>query len=378
MRLPRYLGASFLPLPSRFVKDQNFNFILRVALASECDDGVVGLSLVGGAAGGPGGIHGRETKNLPGWVRRKTPCTFSEVETCLPRRRYRFTPTKLRNSDDNFADLSGDNMHMRRETLWKKVWASLRRVAVRILWVGPDAESDPRIEEAKKAGAAKPMPPGFLEAVKSVIELVPRKEELFTGVREQANRQMAEVWEKLWRTPRGKEYQAIKADLDRRKEKVNSLARQLEDGIYKKVLAGGRQLEYIKAHVIISPEEALKQAMAEVERLRAELEEAKAQLKQLQRAKTEQMERVNILLIEEGSRSAQTGARRRAGVGDMEQAIREAEAIDELMIEPMQEIDLGMDSFLELTQALAQMEATENDFVGLTPEVTDQPAGVES
>lgn len=266
-------------------------------------------------------------------------------------------------------------MHMRREALWKRIWASMRRVAVRILWVGPDAESDPRIEEAKKAGVAKPMPPGFLEAVKSVIELVPRKEELFTGVREQANRQMAEVWEKLWRTPRGKEYQALKADLDHRKEKVNSLARQLEDGIYRKVIAGGRQLEYIKTHVIVSPEEALKQAMAEVERLRAELEAAKAALKQLQRAKVEQMERVNVLLIEEGSRPPQAGARRQAGAGDMEQAIREAEAIDELMLEPMQVIDGGLDGFLELTQAIAQMEATDEDLSQLVP--SDQAIPVE-
>ena len=193
---------------------------------------------------------------------------------------------------------------------------------------------------------------------------------------------MSEVWQRLWKTPQGKEYEVLKSDLDHRKERVNAQARQLEDGIYKKVIAGGRLIAYIKTSVIVSSEEAVAQATAEVDRIRGELEQAKTKLKQLQKGKEDQIERVNVLVVEElGGNTPQSKSRRlplgwgvrQASYEAIAQAIIDTAAVEELMDEPLTEIDATLAGLVEVLDGMAGSVATEDDLSALV-----EPEGVPS
>jgi hypothetical protein len=276
---------------------------------------------------------------------------------------------------ESFQDLQEDTTMVNRRTpLWKKISALLlHRRAVRVLWVGPETPLDPRVEDAKKRGDAQPMPPELLEAIKGVIELVPRKQELWSQVKQEADAQMSRLWTKLWATARGKDYVALKEELDRRKKKLDAEGRRLEDGIWTKLVAGGRQLTYLKTHVVATSEEQIREATAAVEQAKVQLQEAKAKLKQLQRAKTEAVERVNVLLVEDlkgpptRSRAVPVNWSARSSADTIERAIMEADAIDALLLEPLEEMDVALDGMGERLDALVGAQPEEDDFTSVVP-----------
>lgn len=272
-------------------------------------------------------------------------------------------------------------IHYRRDPLWKRIMAALEVRAVRMLFIGPQAPLDPRVEQARKQGQAVPMPKEFLDALKAVLELLPRKEELFTALKTEGDAQMAEVWQKLWRTKRGKEYKELRDIVDRKKERINTQAKQLEDGIYRKILAGNRAVSYIKGHVLVGNEDLIDQAAAEVERIKGELEQAKAQLAQLRKAKADQLVRINTLVVEElGQGAAESSIRiRRSSIEEVQQAIMDYAAIDEIGIsEVLERIDVALDALVSECQHLATLEANGDDFEGLMPEDESADQAVEA
>jgi len=265
----------------------------------------------------------------------------------------------------------------RREPLWKRVMASLlERVAVRVIFVPDGAPLDEKVERALKSGAARPMDPAFFGALKNFLDQAEQKTRMWSEViKPKGDAMMQQLWQRIWRTPEGKAYKELSDEVARKKVAVDASARAAAEGIAQKILTGGRIVSHIKTRLLVGKEEMIAEAQGEVERLRGELEQAKARLKELQRARDDQYERINILLVRDVSKTPPKEGQRapapwrvRSAEEELVRAIRDLASIDELMLEPLEQADATLASFLEIMQALAAQEADELDLNALDPE----------
>lgn len=265
----------------------------------------------------------------------------------------------------------------RREPLWKRVMATLlERVAVRVIFVPEGAPVDEKIERALKSGVARPMDPAFFGALKNFLDQAEQKTRMWSEViKPKGDAMMQQLWQKIWRTPEGKAYKELSDEVARKKVSVDAAARAATEGIAQKILTGGRIVSHVKTRLLVGKEEMIAEAQGEVERLRGELEQAKARLKELQRARDDQYERVNVLLVRDVSKAPPKEGHRdpgpwkaRSAEEELVRAIREVASIDELMLEPLEQTDATLASFLELMQALAHQEADEQDLSALDSE----------
>jgi hypothetical protein len=265
----------------------------------------------------------------------------------------------------------------RRETLWKRVMATLlERVAVRVIFVPADAPVDEKVQRALKNGTARPMDPAFFTAIKDFLASSEEKRRLWVEViRPKSDQMMQALWQRVWRTPEGRAYKEISEEVAKQKARVDQVAKAASDGLTQKILAGGRIVDHIKTRILVGREEMVAEAQAEIERLRGELEQAKARLKDLQRAREDQYERVNLLLVRDVSKAPPKEGRRypspwsaRRTEDEVAQAIRDLASIDELMLEPLEQVDGALAVFLDLMQGLAGQEADELDLNALDPE----------
>lgn len=271
-------------------------------------------------------------------------------------------------------------MIIRRTSLWKRISSALlHRRAVRVVFVPPGAPMDEKIERALKSGEARPMDPAFFSAIKDFLTLAEEKNRQWTEViRPQSDVMMSGLWQKLWRTPAGRNYKDLSDQVARRKTQVDAAAKAAEDGLAQKILASGKIVSHIKTRLLVGREEMLSEAQAEVERLRGKLAEAQARLKDLRKAREGQLERINLLVVREIGKTPRSESRRlpapwarRSSYEEVAQAIADAEALDELMIEPIEAMDASVTAFIEVLQDVAQSEATENDFGQIIPETEE-------
>lgn len=272
-------------------------------------------------------------------------------------------------------------MFNRREALWKRVMSSLlERTAVRVVFVPADAPIDEKVQRALKSGAARPMDPAFFTTIKDFLTLAEEKGRQWSEViKPKGDAMMSELWTKIWRTPEGRAYKQLAEEVAKKKAGVDAAAKAAEDGIHQKILTGGKIVSHIKTRLLVGRDDMIAGAQAEVQRLRGELEEAKVRLKELQKARDDQHERINLLLVRDVSQAPSKESTqfsgpwraRRAGEEVM-QAVRDIAAIDELMLEPLEHVDGALAAFLGLMQGLATQEADEQDLSALISEPEEE------
>lgn len=275
-------------------------------------------------------------------------------------------------------------MHsLRFDPLWKKINAILYRVAVRVVFIGPDAEPDPRLQRAKDA---RPMAPEFFESVKEFLTMAEEKGRQWSQViKPRADAAMSAVWEKLWKTPEGRAYQELKAQVDRRKSQVDGICKRAEDGISRKILSSGQVVTFIKTTVLVGKEDLLDRARNDIERLKYELTEAKTRLKQLEKGKEDSMERLNVLVVEtlKGPAKPKAGQlsaafrSRIAGDGEIQDAIVASAEIDELMADELTAAEGVVEQFVAALETLAAETITPEELDAMAPESNEKSVGVE-
>lgn len=268
-------------------------------------------------------------------------------------------------------------MVIRRDKMWKRIMSALlERIAVRVIFVPADAPIDEKVERALKSGAARPMDPAFFGAIKDFLSLAEEKSRQWSEViKPRGDAMMQALWQKIWKTPEGRQYKELSDEVAKRKTQVDAVAKAAAEGIAQKILTGGRIVSHVKTRILIGKEEMVAEAQAEVERLRGELEQAKARLKDLQRAREDQYERVNLLVVRDVSKAPPKEGRRypspwavRGAEDEIAQSIRNIASIDELMLEPLEQADGALTSFLDLMQGLAAQEADELELSSVEPE----------
>lgn len=276
---------------------------------------------------------------------------------------------------------------IRRDRLWKRIWATiLTRRAVRVVFVGPSAQPDPRIERAREKADVRPMDAAFFDAIKDFISLTAEKQSAWSQtIKPKADAAMSALWTKLWKTPEGRRYQELKVEVDRRKSSVDALCRKAEDGITKKVLASGQVVTYLKTSILIGNDELLDQARQSVEKLKHELTEAKERLKQLEKGQEAAFERINLLVVEElkGPAKPKAGALRgpawsRVGaVEAVQQAMVDILEIDEMIADEMAAVDNTVGAFVAVLENVAQQQISEEELQQFAPETEEEPAEVQ-
>lgn len=268
------------------------------------------------------------------------------------------------------------------DPLWKKAFATLlRREAVRVVFVGPDADVDERIQHAKESGKVQPMTPEFFAAIKDFLNLAAEKNRQWSQViKPNADKAMSDVWVKLWKTPAGRGYQELKAEVDRRKVQVDAIAKRAEDGISRKIIEGGRAVTFLKTTVVAGREDLIEEARQNVERLKHDLAEAKDRLKQLETGKEEILERINVLVVEQlpkpsGPKAAGVPRmwRVRTAAEKVTDAIIQSEEIDGLIADELMAADSLMQNFLAVLEGVAQQQIGEEDLRSL--ETEEAPSG---
>lgn len=265
--------------------------------------------------------------------------------------------------------------------LWKRIYAHLlERVAVRVIFTGPESEPDPRIEKAKKAADVRPMEPEFFDSIKEFLALAEEKTRQWSQViKPKADQAMSGVWEKLWKTQEGRAYQELKAQVDRRKSEVDGICKKAEDGIARKILSSGQVVTFLKTTVLIGNAELVTQARQEIERLKYELTEAKARLKKLEKGQDDQLERLNLLVVEQLKQPAKPKSAelrepswvRRAGFDEVQQAVILNAKIEDLIADEMMAMDGVLDDFVAVLENLASEELMPEELDAMDPE----PAG---
>lgn len=266
----------------------------------------------------------------------------------------------------------------KRAPLWKRIYAHLlERVAVRVIFTGPEAEPDPRIEKAKKSADVRPMEPEFFDSIKEFLSLAEEKTRQWSQViKPKADQAMSDVWEKLWKTPEGRAYQDLKAQVDRRKSEVDGICKKAEDGIARKILSSGQVVTFLKTTVLIGNADLVEQARQEIERLKYELTEAKARLKKLEKGQEDQLERLNVLVVDQLKQPAKPRSAelrepswvRRAGFEEVQQALILSAEIEGLIADEMFAADGIMDEFVAVLENLAAEELTPEEIDALAPE----------
>lgn len=276
--------------------------------------------------------------------------------------------------------------NVRFDPLWKKVMGYLSRIAVRVIFVGPDAEPDPRLQRAKDAGNMRPMDPAFFEAVKDFLALAEEKGRQWSQViKPRADAAMSAVWEKLWKTPEGRSYQDLKVQVDRRKAQVDAVCKRAEDGISRKILSSGQVVTFIKTTVLVGKEDLIDRARNDLERLKYELAEAKKRLKQLEKGKEDSLERLNVLVVEplkgpakpKAARPSATFRSRMAGDDEIRDAIVASSEIDDLMADELMAVERVLDEALAGLEALAAETMTPEELDGLAPKDDEVPVTIE-
>ena len=281
-----------------------------------------------------------------------------------------------------------NDKHAIHSSLWKRIYAALlERVAVRVIFVGPESAPDPRIEKAMRSTEVRPMEPEFFAAIKEFVSLAEEKTRQWSEViKPRADQAMSAVWEKLWKTPEGRRYQELKAEVEKRKSDCDRLCKVAEEGVTRKLLSTGKVVTFLKTHVVVGNADLVEQARHDVERLKHELTAAKERLKKLEKGQEDQLERLNALVVEQIKQPAKPKPAerelewvRRAGFGEVQEALVLNAQIEDLIADEMSAVDGIMDEFLATLENLAAEELTPEELNAVAPEDEDEvPAEVDA